>query len=155
MPRSSRNYNALRSSLLMVTATAWGQTVPNAGLQYLENVAIPNWTTSGSTQANFDLFYFNPATRIMYIADRVNHSVTAIDTRANVAIGFMPVPGGPSTNGVLVALDLQQLVVTDGKPMHTCGTSDFRVPGLTSTRSRTSQPARTPWNMTGSIKPCT
>jgi hypothetical protein len=111
----------------MVTATAWGQTVPNAGLQYLENVAIPNWTTSGSTQANFDLFYFNPATRIMYIADRVNHSVTAIDTRANVAIGFMPVPGGPSTNGVLVALDLQQLVVTDGKA--NVYVWDLRLPG--------------------------
>ena len=93
----------------------------------MENVAIPNWTTSGSTQANFDLFYFNPATRIMYVADRVNHAVTGIDTRANVAIGSMPVPGGPSTNGVLVALDLQQLVVTDGRA--NVYVWDLRLPG--------------------------
>src|ERR1700694_5778388 len=93
----------IRASVFVFSALAWGQTVPNAGLQYVETVGISNWTTSGSTQANFDLFYFNPATRIMYVADRVNHAVTAIDTRANVAVGTMPVPGGPSTNGALVA----------------------------------------------------
>ena len=79
-PRSSTARQARFFVLLSLTATSWGQTVPNAGLQYVENVLIPNWTTSGSTQANFDLFYFNPATRIMYVADRTNHSVTAIDT---------------------------------------------------------------------------
>jgi hypothetical protein len=127
MPRSSPARHARLFLLLTFTATSWGQTVPHVGLQYLENVSIPNWTTSGSTQANFDLFYFNPATRIMYVADRTNHSVTAIDTRANVAIGSMVLPGNPSTNGVLVALDLQQLVVTDGKT--NAYVWDLRLPG--------------------------
>jgi hypothetical protein len=118
----------LRANFVVVSAAlAWGQTVPSAGLQYVENVTVPNWTNSGSTQANFDLFAFNPATRIMYVADRTNHSVTAIDTRANVAVGFMAVPGGPNTNGVLVALDLQQLVVTDGRA--NVYVWDLRLPG--------------------------
>src|ERR1700686_4626489 len=116
MPRLTTARISIPPSVFVFSvALAWGQTVPSAGLQYVENVTIPNWSTSGSNQANFDLFYFNPATRVMYVADRVNHSVTGIDTRANVAIGYMVVPGGPSTNGVLVALDLQQLVVTDGR----------------------------------------
>jgi hypothetical protein len=88
---------------------------PNAGLDYLQNISIPGWSNSGATQANFDLFAFNPVNHTMYVADRTNHAVFAIDTHSNEFVGSWTVPGSPSTNGVLVAPDLQQLIVTDGK----------------------------------------
>jgi hypothetical protein len=112
---------------LLVAGTAVAQSVPNAGLQLAEIVTVPAWTTSGSTQANYDLGAFNPVTRILYVADRVNHSVDAIDARTNTLVGVMPVPGNPSLNGVLVAPDLQQLVVTDGK--NSVFVWDLRLPG--------------------------
>src|SRR5215469_11151582 len=77
--------------------------VNNNPLVYVQTIGVPTWTNTGSTQANSDIFGFNPQTHILYMADRVNHSVTAIDTHENVVIGIMPVPGAPSTNGVLVA----------------------------------------------------
>ena len=103
-------------------------TAPNAGLIYFQTLPVPTWTTSGSTQANYDLFAFNPQTRVMYIADRVNHSVTAIDTRTNLVVGILPLPGSPSTNGVLVIPELQELVATDGRA--NVFVYDLRVPGL-------------------------
>src|SRR5215470_604895 len=75
-------------------------------LQYLQTIPVPTWTNTGSTQANSDIFGFNPVTHILYLADRTNHSVDAIDTRTNGVVGVMPVPGNPSTNGVLIAPDL-------------------------------------------------
>lgn len=101
--------------------------VPNAGLKYVQNIVIPNWTTTGSTQANFDIFSFNPQTRVMYLADRTNHSVTAMDTKTNSVIGVLKIPSGGNTNGVLVVPELQQLVVTDGKA--NVYVYDLRLPG--------------------------
>jgi hypothetical protein len=113
---------------LVVTAGAWAQTtVPSAGLQYITNITVPNWTETGATQANFDLFAFNPLTRIMYVADRTNKSVGSIDTRSNTYVGTSVLPTGGSTNGVVIAPDLQQLVVTDGKS--NIIVYDLRVPG--------------------------
>jgi hypothetical protein len=109
-------------------ASIWGQAITNGGLQYSQTIIIPNWANSGAAQANYDLFAFNPRTRIMYIADRGNHAITAIDTRSNAAIGFMVMPNNSSPNGVLVAPDLQKLVVTDaGKSLWVW---DLRLPGL-------------------------
>ena len=64
----------------------------------------------------------------MYVADRTNHAVTAIDTISNSVIGVLPIPSGGNTNGVLVALDLQKLVVTDGK--NNVYVYDLRVPSV-------------------------
>ena len=73
---------------VLSTQAAWGQiATPSAGLRFLRNLLVPNWTTSGATQANSDLFSFNPQTRVMYFADRVNHGVGAIDTRAHTFLG--------------------------------------------------------------------
>jgi hypothetical protein len=114
---------------LFLTAPAFGQTtVPNAGLKYIQTITIPNLTSTGSTQANFDIFGFNPETRIMYYADRVNKGIVAIDTRTNTYLGVVPVPGNPTgVNGALVATALQQLVVTDGKT--NVFVYDLRIPG--------------------------
>jgi hypothetical protein len=113
---------------LFVTAALWAQTtVPSAGLQYVTNITVPNWTETGTNQANFDLFAFNPLTRIMYMADRTNKSVGSIDTRSNTYVGTSILPTGGSTNGVVIAPDLQQLVVTDGKA--NIIVYDLRVPG--------------------------
>src|SRR5262249_25351099 len=106
-------------------------TTPNAGLRFLQNLLEPNWTTSGPTQANSDLFSFNPQTRIMYFADRVNHGVSAIDTRTNTFLGTTVPPacetGSSCPSGVLVVPDLQKLVATDRRT--TVFVYDLRVPG--------------------------
>jgi hypothetical protein len=109
-------------------ASIWGQTITNGGLKYSQTVGMPNWGNSGATQANYDLFAFNPRTRIMYVADRLNKGISAIDTRSNVTIGYMLMPNNSSPNGVLVAPDLQKLCVTDaGKSLWVW---DLRLPGL-------------------------
>lgn len=87
----------------------------NAGLIYLQTIPVPTWTNTGSNQGNFDIFGFNPQTRVMYLADRTNKGITAINTRTNSVVGVLAVPGNPSVNGALIASDLQQLVVTDGR----------------------------------------
>jgi hypothetical protein len=96
-------------------------------LVYLQTIPVPGWTNSGTTQANLDIFTFNPYTKVLYVADRTNHAVTAVDTIENSVAGVLPIPGGGNTNGVLVALDLQKLVVTDGK--NNVFVYDLRVPG--------------------------
>ncbi len=125
---------SLRSALLLACAAAMiaiptqaQTTAPSAGLIYLQTIPIPKWATSGSSQADYDLFAFNPVNRVMYVADRVNHVVTAIDTITNGVIGMIAVPGAPRLNGVVVAPDLQQLVVTDGRA--NAFVYDLRVPG--------------------------
>src|SRR5579872_2886155 len=97
-PRSPRLWTAL---LLLVCSVAHAQ-VNNSPLIYIQTIGVPNWTNAN---ANSDIFGFNPQTHILYMADRVNHSVTAIGTQKNEVIGIMPIPGAPSTNGVLVAPD--------------------------------------------------
>src|SRR5260370_15635281 len=105
----------LGASLILVVSGMLNAQAPDAGLQYLQTITVPTWTNMGTTQANSDIFAFNPATHTLYLADRTNHSVDAIDSHTNAVVGVMTVPGNPSTNGVLIAPDLQQLVVTDGK----------------------------------------
>ena len=88
---------------------------PSAGLTNLGVISVPNWTTTGPNQEATDLSSFNPVTQVLYYADRVNHAVLAIDTKANTVLGFVPVPNctGSCPSGVLVVPDLQKLVVTD------------------------------------------
>jgi hypothetical protein len=102
------------AAIVCFAIPAMSQT-PSAGLTYIQTIPVPNWTNTGTTQANFDLFAFNPYTRVMYVADRTNHSVTVIDTVSNGVIGITTLPGSPSTNGVVFLPDRQALAVTDGK----------------------------------------
>lgn len=98
------------------------QGLPTGGVQFSQNIQIPGWRATGSAgNANVDLMGYNPVTRLMYLADRTNHAIDVIDTHTNVVVTKLPipptsvygaVPTGP--NGVLVAINLQQLVVTDG-----------------------------------------
>ena len=63
----------------------------------------------------------------MYVADRTNKAVVSIDTKTNTYVGISVLPTGGSTNGVVVAPDLQQLAVTDGQA--NVIVYDLRVPG--------------------------
>jgi hypothetical protein len=116
------------SLLLALMPSAWGQgSLPPSGLVYLQTIPIPGWKATGAAgNANVDLMGYNPVTRMMYLSDRTNAGVDVIDTRTNQVVGLVQVPGIPRTppcpppssgcpNGVLVAIDLQQLVVTDGE----------------------------------------
>src|SRR5713101_3866121 len=104
---------------------------PDAGLTLGQIIRIPNWTNTGATQASFDLLSFNPLTRVMYLADRVNHGATAIDTRTNTVLGTVVPPGCASgsscPSGVLVVADLQKLVMTDRRT--TLYVYDLLLPG--------------------------
>ena len=111
-------YSRLAGCIVLCCASIplWGwQMASRSDLVFQQNIPVPNWTTTGSTQANFDLFAFNPRTRIMYVADRTNKSVTAIDASINQVIGLIALPSLGSTNGVVIAPELQLLVVTDGQ----------------------------------------
>lgn len=107
----------------LCTALGWGQNLQNSGLQYLQNISIPGWKATGATgNANVDLMGFNPVTHMLYLADRTNNGIDVIDTRTNVVVGLinMPASSPPKTpavgpNAVLVAINLQQLIVTDGQ----------------------------------------
>src|SRR5437763_1002873 len=128
--RESRDLIMLRTAcrsierfagLFLLTALVWGQ-LPNGGVQFSQTITIPGWRATGAAgNANVDLMGFNPVTRMMYLADRTNRGIDVIDTHANSVVGLIPMPPGsvystPITgpNGVLVAINLQQLVVTDG-----------------------------------------
>lgn len=96
--------------------------IPGAALVNLGGVFVPNWTTSGANQASTDTFSFDRRTNTVYFADRVNRGVSAIDTRRLVYVGTITVPtctGAPGTapgscpSGVLVAGDVEKLIVTD------------------------------------------
>lgn len=90
---------------------------PNAGLVNQGLIPVPNWATNGANAASFDLSSFNPMTRILYFADRVNHGAMAIDTKLNAVVGHVVPPNctGSCPSGVLVIPDLQKLVLTDRK----------------------------------------
>jgi hypothetical protein len=98
------------------------QQLPTGGVQFSQTISIPGWRATGAAgNANVDLMGYNPVTRMMYLADRTNRGIDVIDTHANAVVGLIPMPPGsvystPITgpNGVLVAINLQQLVVTDG-----------------------------------------
>jgi hypothetical protein len=107
--------------MALFAGAVWGQ--QSSGLQYLQTIGIPGWKPTGTAgNANVDLMGYNPVTRMMYLADRTNNGIDVIDTHANVVVGLikMPASSPPKTpptgpNGVLVAINLQQLVVTDGQ----------------------------------------
>ncbi len=106
------------ASLVVLSATlTWGQGFPKSGLVYLQTIPIPGWA-SPTGNGNVDLMGYNPVTRMMYLADRTNKGIDVIDTHTNSVVGLIPVPGiatcGACPNGPLVAIDFQQLVVTDG-----------------------------------------
>ncbi len=105
-------------SLVLSADLLWGQGtgLQTSGLQYVQTISIPGWKTPGTPgNANVDVFGFNPVTRIMYLADRTNNGIDVIDTRTNVVVGLIPMPKAKSAPNVpLVAVNLQQLVVSDG-----------------------------------------
>src|SRR4029077_10282493 len=113
---------AYGSFLFLSTLFAWAQSPPRAPLQYQQTISIPGWKPTGTAgNANVDLLGYNPVTRMMYLADRTNKGIDRIYTPPNVVVGLIKMPppspqlvpaAGP--NGVWVAIDLQQLVVTDG-----------------------------------------
>jgi hypothetical protein len=95
---------------------------PLAGLDFLTQIKIPNWTTTGAaTQASTDVWSFDPSTNTLYFADRVNRGVSVVDTNTNIYLGTIVVPScnvagavpGSCPSGVLVAPDLHKLVITD------------------------------------------
>jgi hypothetical protein len=88
---------------------------PNPGLIPLTVIPVPVWTPTGSTSAAFDLFSFNPVTRLMYEADSRNHGALVIDTVTNTLQDIISPPDCTMTScpsGVLVIPDLQKLVLT-------------------------------------------
>jgi hypothetical protein len=114
------------------TGLSFGQT-PNSGLQLLTFIPVPNWLPSN---VSVDLSSFNPQTKILYFADRVNHGATAIDTTTWRVLGTVVTPGVPdcltatppcSPSGVLVIPDLQKLVITT-RDTHTF-IYNLRIPG--------------------------
>ena len=124
-------FAAVLGSLLLSTQ-AYAQAVPTVALQQLGFISIPTWTTSGATAASFDTLTFNRETGVMYFADRPNKGATAIDTRTATYLGTIVLPGcatntACSPSGVLVAPDLQKLIVTD-RDTHIY-IYDLRVPG--------------------------
>lgn len=101
--------------IVMFTNLVWGQSLPTGGVQYLDTIQIPGWKATGTAgNANVDLMGYNPVTRMMYLADRTNHGIDVIDTHNNVVVGKVQLPSNAVPNGVLVAINLQQLVLTDG-----------------------------------------
>src|SRR5215471_12188910 len=117
--------------VLLSIAPVWAQGPQNPGLVYLQTIPVPGWKATGTAgNANVDLMGYNPVTRIMYLADRTNHGVDVIDTHTNSVVGLIPVPGIGSCTGCpnvpLVAIDLQQLVVSDG--MSSVFVWDLRAP---------------------------
>jgi YVTN family beta-propeller protein len=96
----------------LAVASVSGANLQNSGLNLVQTITVPNWSVG---VANTDLFGFNPVTRIMYLADRTNHAVTVIDTHTNTVIGKIPLAANTVVNQPLIAIDLQQLVVSDGK----------------------------------------
>lgn len=109
-------------AIFLLGALAWGQSLPNGGVSFSQNITIPGWGATGSAgNANVDLMGYNPVTRMMYLADKKNSKIDVIDTHDNVIVGQIPIPPAsvyttPPTgpNGVLVAVNLQQLAITDG-----------------------------------------
>ncbi len=101
----------LLTSQALFLALAPGANLQDSGLKLVQTITVPNWTVGA---ANTDLFGFNPVTRIMYLADRTNHAVTVIDTHTNTVIGEIPLAANTVVNQPLIAIDLQQLVVSDG-----------------------------------------
>ena len=112
------------AALLFSTGTLWAQGIKDPNLFYVQTIPVPNWKVG---TGNVDLFGFNPATRIMYLADRTNHAVDVIDTKTNAVVGFIPMAATSTPNQPLVATDLQQLAISDG--VKSVFVYDLRAPG--------------------------
>ena len=108
---TSISYRRLYSGLLLCAALGTGANLQNSGLQLVQTIPVPNWTEG---KASTDLFGFNPVTRTMYLADRTNHAITVIDTHTKSVVGQIPLAATTVVNQPLIAIDLQQLVVSDG-----------------------------------------
>ena len=104
-------FSRVYSGLLLCAALSTAANLQNSGLQLVQTIPVPNWTVG---KASTDLFGFNPVTRIMYLADRTNHAITVIDTHTNSVVGQIPLAATTVVNQPLIAIDLQQLVVSDG-----------------------------------------
>ncbi len=109
--RLDRISRLLTGAAMLTGSVAWGAGLQDSGLQLIKTIPVPNWAVG---KASTDLFGFNPVTRTMYLADRTNNAITVIDTHNNTVIGMIPLPAGTVVNQPLVAIDLQQLVVSDG-----------------------------------------
>jgi hypothetical protein len=111
---------AVSMLLVLLFANLSGQTTtnpptPNPGLIPTTVIPVPIWTPSGATSAAFDLFSFNPVTRLMYQADWRNHGALVIDTVTNTLQDIIKpsdCTGNNCPSGVLVIPDLQWLVLT-------------------------------------------
>src|SRR5215468_10779793 len=90
--------STVRMSFLLFLFVFLGFTfTPARGANFglVANVPIPGWTNvpgTGITNASFDLLSFDAAKNIMYVADRPNGGVTAINTVNNTVIGTIHVP---------------------------------------------------------------
>ena len=108
---------SLSLALVLVHDGLAATPTPTAGLDFVRLIPVPTWTTTGATQKSTDIISFDRSTGIMYIADRTNKGVTAIDTRFQQYLGTIPVPGctgsGQCPSGVVVVPDVHKLVVTD------------------------------------------
>ena len=113
--------------VLLSAGTIWAQGLLDPNLYYVQTIPVPNWTIGKPGIANTDLFGFNPATRIMYLADRTNHAVDVIDTKTNAVVGFIPMAATSTPNQPLVMTDLQQLAISDG--VKSVFVYDLRAPG--------------------------
>lgn len=102
---------SLCATLLIEGSWAADPNLQNSGLQLQQIINVPGWSLG---KANTDLFGFNPVTRMMYLADRTNTAIDVIDTHTNTVIGQIPLAAGSVPNQPLVAIDLQQLVISDG-----------------------------------------
>src|SRR5438105_8974878 len=89
MKTAAMSYCAVLAMLMSLSATINAQTpppspsTPNPGLTTVGVIPVPIWTPTGATSASFDLFSFNPITRVLYQADWRNHGALAIDTVTN------------------------------------------------------------------------
>ena len=108
---TSFSYWRVYSGLLLCATLSIGANLQNSGLQLVQTIPVPNWKVG---TASTDLFGFNPVTRIMYLADRTNHAITVIDTHTNSVVGQIPLAATTVVNQPLIAIDVQQLVVSDG-----------------------------------------
>ena len=125
----------------LLSVPAFSQSIPTITLPQLAFIGIPNWITSAAVGptanvASYDVPSFNRITGVMYLTDRPNFGILAIDTKTLTYIGNVEFPGcrtktGCSPSGALVIPDLQKLVGTDR--LNSIYIFDLRAPGLAPT----------------------
>ena len=125
-----RYYKALMlmAALPLLASAAWaqGQADPNVpALRLLTTIPIKGTAASPATKMfSFDISWFDPATKLYYLADRSNAALDVIDTTTDTllgqiggaAFGFSGDTGNTATsgpNGVTVAPNLPCIFATD------------------------------------------